>query len=341
MRTQLNGRVLSLGRQDVFVTRPQLVEIMREFGLEPVGHADRTLSRKPSEAKLKYISDEYLFQALGFSECKSLDASGYEAADIIFDLNKPETPAELVNQWDVVFDGGTIEHVFHIPNAMANIFRFLKIGGRIIHMAPSSNHMDHGFYMFSPTFFWDYYVANGFDINVCQVYRYTTNWLTGFWEFSDYIPGRLTRISLGGLDDALYGVLLIATKKEDSRCDVVPQQGMYKDGRWQGKFTVDEIAAEVEAAAGLDAATALESFGSLKSSVAAETAGSLDSSGFQDTKPNENLSQRLTRHRIMRSLKYRVAQGLMRLRVMRHRLVGTVPPTNPQKGLGLKIRYRL
>ena len=102
--------------------------------------------------------------------------------------------------------------------------------------------------MFSPTFFWDYYMANGFDINVCQAYRYTTDWLTGLWEFSDYIPGHLTRISLGGLDDALYGVYVIATKTERSTCDVIPQQGMYKEGRWKGKFTVDEIAAELETA---------------------------------------------------------------------------------------------
>jgi hypothetical protein len=319
-RAEFRGRILSLGRQDIFVTRPQFIETMRDFGIEPARHAERLLSRKVSEANLKYISDEYLFHALGFSECKSLDASGYEDADIVFDMNKPKTPADLVNQWDVVFDGGTIEHIFHIPNVMANIFRFLKIGGRIIHMAPSSNHMDHGFYMFSPTLFWDYYMANGFDINVCQVFRYTTDWLTELWEFSDYIPGRLTRISLGGLDDAIYGVFVIATKTEESTCDVVPQQGMYKEGRWKGKFTVDEIAAEVEAASGLEPAAALESI------------SDPEAIEYEGDAPKETLSQRLTWSRIMRSLKYRI----------KRRVLGILaPPPTARKDLGLKIRYRL
>ena len=91
------ARILSLGRQDIFFTRSQLIETMSEFSLAPIRHADRVLSRKESEAKLNYISDEYLFQALGFSECKSLDASDYENADFVFDLNIAETPADLVN----------------------------------------------------------------------------------------------------------------------------------------------------------------------------------------------------------------------------------------------------
>src|SRR5687767_7219544 len=101
----MKGRILSLGRQDVFVTRPQLIDLMREFGLTPVRHAERMLSRKESEAKGGLISDEYLFQALGFTECKASDASSYEDADFILDLNSPETPAEMVNRWDVVLDG--------------------------------------------------------------------------------------------------------------------------------------------------------------------------------------------------------------------------------------------
>ena len=223
-RARMRGSILTLGRQDVFVTREQLLEIMRSFDMKPVSEASQVLSRKASEAAGGLISDQYLFQALGFSECKASDASGYEDADFIFDLNRSETPQELVERWDMVFDGGTIEHVFHVPNAFANIFKFLKLGGRIVHIAPSANHMDHGFYMFSPTLFWNYYTANGFDVNVCQVFRYTTDLYGGPWEISDYHPGALSRICFGGLDDALYGVILIATKTEHSTFDVIPRQ---------------------------------------------------------------------------------------------------------------------
>ena len=122
-------------------------------------------------------------------------------------------------------------------------------------MAPSSNDFDHGFYMFSPTLFWDYYMANGYDVNVCQIFRYTTDLYAGLWDVSDYVPGALARVSLGGLDDALYGVLLIATKTERSTCDVIPQQGLYRDGRWLSR--VDHAgAAGIEETIDLDPAQA-------------------------------------------------------------------------------------
>ena len=300
-RAEMNGRILTLGRQDIFITRPELLELMQEFGLKPVRHAAQVLSRKESEAKAGLISDQHLFLALGFSECKALDASGYEDADILFDLNKPETPANLVNQWDAVLDGGTIEHVFHTPNVLANIFRFLKVGGRIIHMAPSSNHIDHGFYMFSPTLFWDYYKANGYDVNVCQIFRYTTDLYAGFWDVSDYIPGALTRVSLGGLDDALYGVILVATKTEHSTCDVIPQQGLYKDGRWQSK--VDSAGTE-----GIEETIELE-----------------------PARSGDTASGKGLWHRVKRRIAYRLLGQNPAL----------VSPPMPRKGLGLRVRYRL
>jgi SAM-dependent methyltransferase len=234
-RRGLLGRLLTLGRQDVYLTADELRTTMAEFGKRPVQEIAPSLSKKVTFAKSNFISDEYLFSALGFTECKALDASSYEEADFVFDLNRSDPPASLVDRWDTVFDGGTTEHVFHLPNALSNIFRFLRIGGRVIHIAPSSNHIDHGFYMFSPTLFWDYYKANNFEINVCQVFRYTQDLYAGAWQVCDYVPGGLTRVSMGGLDDALYGVILIATKTPNSTFDVIPQQGLYADNLWQSK----------------------------------------------------------------------------------------------------------
>jgi hypothetical protein len=50
----------------------------------------------------------------------------------------------LVGQFDVVLDSGTIEHVFHIPDALKNVLSLAQ-GGRVICMSPSSNHVDNGF----------------------------------------------------------------------------------------------------------------------------------------------------------------------------------------------------
>lgn len=234
-RRPFSGRLLTLGKQDVYVTEPELKKIFSEYKRSLRANGVMALSAKPDMAKSGFLSDTGLFSTMGFSQIRSMDASSYEGADYVHDLNLLSPPEELQEACDCIFDGGTVEHVFHVPNALANIFSMLRVGGRIVHIAPSSNHMDHGFYMFSPTFFWDYYRANGYEINVCEVFRYTTDLYDGDWLVSDYVPGGLHRVSMGGLDDALYGVILIATKTEQTRCDVIPQQGMYSDDLWRGK----------------------------------------------------------------------------------------------------------
>lgn len=347
-RRKLGGSILSLGRQDIFVTQPYLIEILREFGMRPIGKSPQILSRKESESKRGFISDEYLFKALGFSESKTSDVSNYEGADFALDLNNADTPSELINKWDVVLDGGTIEHVFHTPNAMSNIFQLLKIGGRVIHMAPSSNHMDHGFYMFSPTFFWDYYMANGFDIDVCQIIRYSADWLEGEWEISDYTPGSLTHKSIGGLDDGIFMVVVVATKTKDSTCNVIPQQGMYEMGRWKGRLTVEDVKAGLQIAA-LGKSTENRA-PSNSFSVSTKLSSEHDS-------PKETVLQRLTLAHISKSIRFRIkrllnrfgsaqitgADQLLELQkdVVLSEITNVKEPVELQKGTGLDLRYRV
>jgi hypothetical protein len=45
----------------------------------------------------------------------------------------------------------------------------LKVGGRLIIMVPASNSIDHGFYSFSPTLFFDYFADNGFSNFSCYL----------------------------------------------------------------------------------------------------------------------------------------------------------------------------
>jgi hypothetical protein len=103
-----------------------------------------------------------LFAKLGFTNVKALDVSGYEGADYIFDLNSDQLPAELRGRFDVVFNGGTIEHVFHVPNALASTTNMIKVGGAVVHIVPCNGWVDHGFYQISPTLLFDYYSASGF-----------------------------------------------------------------------------------------------------------------------------------------------------------------------------------
>ncbi len=234
-RRPFKGRILTLGRQDIWFSYDLLQKMAAEFDAKLSKPGDISLSHKKRFATKGYISDDCLFKSLGFSESKALDVSNYESAHYIFDLNNAEVPKQLFKTFDVIIDGGTIEHIFHIPNTLNNIYKMLRQGGRIIHICPSSNHIDHGFYMFSPTLLWDFYETNKFDINNFQLFRHTPRHWVDPWEISDYQPGCLGRVSYGGLDDSMYGIICIATKTKDSTGHVVPQQGDYPYSTWKAK----------------------------------------------------------------------------------------------------------
>ncbi len=79
----------------------------------------------------------------------SLDCSDYEHCDIVHDMNRPIDPSHH-GTFDVVIDGGSLEHIFNFPVAVANCMNLVKVGGSVFIFTPANNHMGHGFYQFSP-----------------------------------------------------------------------------------------------------------------------------------------------------------------------------------------------
>lgn len=115
-------RTLTLGRQDL-------------YGDGPVRPADD------------------LFRELGADQLDTLDASDYEGASVIHDLNDP-MPESVKWQYSVVFDGGTLEHVFNAGQALRHCLELVALGGHYIGASPGNNQMGHGFYQFSPEFYY-------------------------------------------------------------------------------------------------------------------------------------------------------------------------------------------
>ncbi|MBS1634828.1 MAG: class I SAM-dependent methyltransferase [Bacteroidetes bacterium] len=135
------------------------------------------------------FKDEYsepLFKLLGAKEVNSLDFSDYEGASIIHDLNKP-IPEALHNKFSVVFDGGTIEHVFNFPVCIENCMKLLKPGGHFIGITPCNNLMGHGFYQYSPELFYRVFSEeNGFRVKKMFVAANTPEGTIEDWyEVSD------------------------------------------------------------------------------------------------------------------------------------------------------------
>lgn len=119
--------------------------------------------RLNGEVKNTKYADAF-FHALGAEDFDILDISDYENANLLHDLNIP-LPREHKNSYSVVIDIGTIEHVFDAVQAVKNIRDLCKVGGHVIMMNPANSWLGHGFYQFSPEFFFrafDY--VNGFKV---------------------------------------------------------------------------------------------------------------------------------------------------------------------------------
>ena len=86
---------------------------------------------------------------LGAKQVDSIDASDYEGATVVHDLNL-QIPLELEDGYSALIDGGTLEHVFDFPTAIRSCMRMVRQGGHLILKVPINNFPGHGFYQFSP-----------------------------------------------------------------------------------------------------------------------------------------------------------------------------------------------
>ena len=167
------------------------------------------------------------FAALGIEELVSLDVSDYEGADVIFDLNGPELPASLSRRFGVVLNIGTLEHVFHVPNALANITRMLRDEGVALHILPTSNAVDHGFYQFGPTLMFDYYAAAGFEMLEAAATILEPRAVSATVLVAPIQPGAFGTGLLGAGDARIVLTLFAARKKAGAIERPAPIQSLY------------------------------------------------------------------------------------------------------------------
>ena len=219
------GKIATLGRQTVGATPQEISAQFKRFDISPcapIGNAR--------------LDDQALFRMMGFATVESFNYSDYEGATHVVDFNNDNLPRSLVGQFDVVLDSGTIEHVFHVPNALKNTLSLAKEGGRVIFLSPSSNHVDHGFYMYSPTLFVDYLLANGLRIETCYFIRCSSDGRRP-WQAYRYDRESWRQFSIGVLDNRPYMVFVVATRVPGSSIDKIPQQALYRE-RWNANIAM-------------------------------------------------------------------------------------------------------
>jgi hypothetical protein len=150
------GCMLTLGHQAIYTDRDAYRSLMMSLGI--------------SCQEMVFADD--LFRGLGAKSVDVMDASNYEGANVLHDLNEP-VDRELVEKYDCVFDGGSLEHVFNFPAAVKNCLEMVKVGGHFITITPTNAFCGHGFYQFSPELFYSALCAeNGFSVErLLFVYR--------------------------------------------------------------------------------------------------------------------------------------------------------------------------
>lgn len=218
------GKILTAGKQDVYATEDDLQRWAREMGFQLKPAVEMSLSDKKEFKEKRFITATALFQSLGFDAIDSMDYSDFEGCTIMHDLNKDVSDA-LHDKYDLIFDGGTSEHIFNLPKVFENYNKMLKVGGRMIHSSPSSNYTDHGFYMFSPTLFYDYYSANKWNIIDSFFIKHSLRPDKHLWSIYNYTPDCLDRLAVGGLSRGVYAIFFNAQKTAISTFDASVQQG--------------------------------------------------------------------------------------------------------------------
>jgi 2-polyprenyl-3-methyl-5-hydroxy-6-metoxy-1,4-benzoquinol methylase len=103
-----------------------------------------------------YVGDlKKFFQC---EEYKSLDPDG---GDFLYDIQ--DDLSFMYEQWDCVFNLGTLEHVWDVHLAYSNAAKLIKVGGFFIGHTPIHGHHEHGVHITTPKAILKFFEINGFE----------------------------------------------------------------------------------------------------------------------------------------------------------------------------------
>src|SRR5262249_7595053 len=106
-------RTALIGRQRLHLSPSDLKDNLVKFSFS----FDEMIIKRIFTADNGYA--EEFFRSLGAKDVHSFDNSNYEGATHVHDLNK-NIPEQYKQQYSVVCDGGSLEHIFNFPMAIKN-----------------------------------------------------------------------------------------------------------------------------------------------------------------------------------------------------------------------------
>ena len=151
-------RTATIGRQGLHLSADDLRKNLSDFGYSLMRHEVDNMMRIAGGFAEPFLG------MLGSTEINSFDASEFEGASNVQDLNFP-IDESFKNRFTVVIDGGTLEHIFNFPVAIKNCMEMVAVGGHFLGVTPTNNFMGHGLYQFSPELLFRIFSEpNGFKI---------------------------------------------------------------------------------------------------------------------------------------------------------------------------------
>lgn len=206
---------LMIGRQEILCGQDEAMRTFSAAGISP-------------HEICRGEFGEPVFRLLGAKKVYSVDGSDYEKATYVCDLNEP-CPDSLKNRFSVVHDGGTLEHVFNISQALKTCMEMVRVGGSFVQVTVANNFMGHGFWQVSPeTLFRVFSKENGYKVKavLLRVLGNSGNW----YKVSDpaEFGGRVELVN----DRPTY-ICTIAERIEDASIfETFPYQSDYAK-RWK------------------------------------------------------------------------------------------------------------
>lgn len=243
----IEGDVLMLGRQTVFLPFVEICELMREQGLTTEGvelasmEIDSTTLNRPENAVC--ITDRALFGLLGGKAVvRALDHTDYEGAEVIHDLRRP-IPPSLIGTADFIVDGSVLDNVYDPAVALMNANGLLRPHGRLLAIDAMGGPNIPSYTNITPLWFLDYFVLNGFvDCKVyiiayCQTAVNTDNWVLTI-DLEMLLKDPSSFFSVSNFNTPLQmAVMVLAEKGEHTTIDRIPNQAHYRpQEEWKTYF---------------------------------------------------------------------------------------------------------
>jgi SAM-dependent methyltransferase len=216
------ARTIGIGRQAVFVDARELEQHRRLRGLPVLS------GPHPGAGAMRYF-EPLMQQWLAAGQVDSIDASAYEGATLLHDMNLP-LPADGIarGSYDAVLDFGCLEHVFDFPTAWRNCVDLCRVGGHVFHSLPANNLAGHGFYQFSPELFFNLYQEqNGFALR--GLWFALKADLHHWWRVAN--PAEVKRRVTLRNSHEVY-MLVVAKKLAEPGPLPAPQQSDYAQSEW-------------------------------------------------------------------------------------------------------------